>query len=150
MTKLRLAEEEDIPELLEMGRAHVAASNYAPMGFDDQKAGAFMRKLLVGAFAAVAVSDDGRIVGAIFGDVVEPWYSTHRMGVEHVIYVRPECRGGRAAWMLVQAWVKWCWAEGAMQIRPGVSTGSDDAGAFYERLGFKRAGALYVMDGEPG
>lgn len=149
MTQLRLIEEADIPAVLAAGREHIASSNYAPMGFDDEKAAVFIRHLMDTGLAAVAVKDR-QIVGGILGDVIEPWYSTNRMGCEYVLYVLPEHRGGRAALMLVQAWVKWCWAAGAKQIRPGVSTGCDAAGVFYERLGFKKAGALYVMDGEPG
>lgn len=149
MTRIRQIEEGDIAEVLAAGREHIAASNYAPMGFDDEKAALFIRHLMENGMAIVAVDGD-RIVGGLLGDVIAPWYSAHRMGIEHVLYVRPDCRGGRAALMLVQAWAKWCWAAGAKQLRPGVSTGCDQAGVFYERLGFKRAGALYVMDEEPG
>lgn len=148
MTQLRLIEEADIPEVLAAGREHIASSNYAPMGFDDEKAAGFIRRLMSVGLAAVAV-DDGKIVGGILGDVVEPWYSKNRMGIEHVLYVLPEYRGGRAALMLVKAWVRWCLDEGATQIRPGVSTGCVAAEAFYERLGFKRAGGLFVMDRGP-
>lgn len=149
MTQLRLIEEADIPEVLAAGREHIASSNYAPMGFDDEKAAGFIRHLIVNGLAVVAV-EEGQITGGILGDVIEPWYSTNRMGVEHVLYVLPQHRGGRAALMLVRAWVKWCLDSGATQIRPGVSTGCEAAEAFYERLGFKRAGGLFVMDRGPG
>lgn len=149
MTQLRLIEDSDIPEVLAAGREHIASSNYAPMGFDDEKAAGFIRHLIVHGLAAVAV-EDGQIAGGILGDVIEPWYSRNRMGIEHVLYVLPQHRGGRAALMLVRAWVKWCLDSGATQIRPGVSTGCEAAEAFYERLGFKRAGGLFVMDRGPG
>lgn len=147
MTRLRLIEEADIPAVLAAGRAHIADSNYAPMGFSDAKAEPFIRNLMAHGLAMVS-ENNGLITGGLLGDVVEPWYSEHRMGIEHVLYVLPEFRSGSAAMMLVRAWAQWCLDSGARQIRPGVSTGCVAADAFYARLGFKRAGALYVMDCE--
>lgn len=145
MTRLRLVEEGDIPALVEMGAEMIAASSFAPMGYAPEKVADFVRRVSREGLAAVSVEGD-TITGVMLGDVVEPWYSAHRMGVEHVLYVRPQYQGSRAALMLVRAWMQWCSDEGALQLRPGTSARSLAADKLYTALGFERVGSLYVKN----
>lgn len=145
MTRLRLAEESDIPTLVEMGAEMIAASSFAAMPYSPEKTAESIRRDIEHAFAAVSVEGD-TITGVILGDVVQPWYSEHAMGLEKVLYVRPQFQGSRAALMLVKAWAAWCLDSGALQLRPGTSAGSAAADRLYEALGFERAGTLYVMN----
>lgn len=146
MTRLRLATEADIPTLVEMGVGMFSGSSFAPMTYSPEKAAQTMAHGIQTAFLAVCVTDDGVITGAIQGDVIEPWYSTDRMGVELFLYVRPEHRGSRAALMLVRAWLRWCVSSGAKQIRPATAAKSPEADRLYQALGFEPVGALYVMN----
>lgn len=148
MTKLRIATEADIPTLLDMGADMFANSSFAPMTYSREKAAATMLHGIKTAFLAVSLNDAGEITGAIQGDVIEPWYSTDRMAHELFLYVRPEYRGSRAAWMLVRAWTLWSIDSGAKQIRPATAATSEAADRMYSGLGFKRAGSLFVMDVE--
>lgn len=145
MTQLRLIEEVDIPTLVEMGAEMIAASSFASMGYAPEKVAEFIRRVSVSGLAAVSVEGDV-ITGVMLGDVVEPWYSANRMGVDHVLYVRPQYQGSRAALMLVRAWMQWCSDEGAVQLRPGTAATSEAADRLYAALGFKRAGSLYVKN----
>lgn len=145
MTRLRLVEERDLATLVVMGADMFAGSSFSPLTYSPTKVDAFVRRCCATGFAAVA-ADGEELTGVILGDVVEPWYSEDRMGVEHVLYVRPEHQGGRAALMLVKAWARWCWDSGAVQIRPGTSAQSQAADRLYAGLGFERVGALYVMN----
>lgn len=147
MTRLRLAVEADIPELVEMGAAMHAESSFAPMAYSREKVAASLLNGIKTALVVLA-EDEGRIVGAMHGDVIKPWYSTDRMGIELFIYVRPESRGSRAALMLLRAWVKWCAASRAKQIRPATAATSPDADRLYQALGFTPVGQLYVMNEE--
>jgi GNAT superfamily N-acetyltransferase len=146
VTRLRLAIEADIPTLLDMGAEMFAGSSFAPMEYSREKAAATMLHGIKTAFLAVSLNDAGDITGAIQGDVIEPWYSTDRMGIEYFVYVRPEYRGTRAAWMLIKAWTLWCIDSGAKQVRPATAATSEAADRMYAGLGFKRAGSLFVMD----
>jgi L-amino acid N-acyltransferase YncA len=147
VTRLRLATEEDIPTLVEMAAVMHATSSFAPLAYSPEKMAQSLAQGIRTAFVAVSVDDaDGAITGAIFGDVVAPCYSTDRMGVEIGIYVSPERRGGRGALMLVAAWVRWCVASGAKQIRPGTAATSPAADRLYRGLGFEPVGQLYVMN----
>lgn len=145
MTRLRLAEEADIPTLVEMGAEMIAASSFAAMPYSPEKTAESIRRDIEHAFAAVSVEGD-IITGVILGDVVQPWYSEQRMAVDYVLYVRPQYRGTRAAVMLVKAWAAWAVDSGAKQLRPGVSTGDPQAERLYEALGFRRVGAVFMMD----
>lgn len=145
MTRLRLAEEADIPVLVEMGAEMIAGSSFAAMPYSPERTADFLRRCIAQAFAAVA-TEGGNITGVILGDVVRPWYSEERMGTEYVLYVRPQFQGSRAALMLVKAWAAWCLDSGALQLRPGTSAGSAAADRLYQALGFERVGTLYVMN----
>lgn len=145
MTQLRLIEEGDIPAIVEMGAEMIAVSSFAPMGYAPEKVADFVRRVSREGLAVVSVEGEA-ITGLMLGDVIEPWYSAHRMAVDHVLYVRPQYRGTRAALMLVKAWVRWALDCGVTQIRPGVSTGDPRAEQLYAALGFKRVGSVFMMD----
>lgn len=148
MTKLRIATEADIPTLLDMGADMFAGSSFAPLAYSREKSGQTIAAGIKTGFVAVSLNDSGEITGCIQGDVIEPWYSLDRMGIEYFVYVRPEYRGTRAAWMLIKAWALWCIASGAKQVRPATAATSEAADRMYAGLGFKRAGSLFVMDVE--
>jgi L-amino acid N-acyltransferase YncA len=147
VTKLRLATEADIPTLVEMGVDMFAGSSFAALTYAPDKAGEFMRRGIKGAFLAVSVEGEGgAITGCIYGDVIEPWYTSDCMGIEHFLYVRPEHRGSRAALMLVRAWIRWCVSSGAKQLRPATAAKSAEADRLYRAVGFEPVGQLYVMN----
>ena len=146
MTTLRKATEADIPTLVEMGAGMFEGSSFAPLTYCPEKAAQTMVHGIRTAMLLVTVADDGTITGAIQGDVIEPWYSSDRMGVELFLYVRPEYRGTRAALKLVAAWARWCVASGAKQLRPATAAKSAEADRLYRALGFEPVGQLYVMN----
>jgi L-amino acid N-acyltransferase YncA len=145
VTRLRLAEDEDIPTIVEMGAEMFAGSSFAPLVYTPDKVADFVRRLLGTGLVALSVDDDA-VTGMILGEVTEPWYCAHRMGVEHVLYVRPKYQGSRAALMLVRAWQEWCKGCGAVQLRPATAATSEAADRLYTALGFERVGSLYVMN----
>lgn len=145
MTKLRLIEEADIQAVVDMGAEMFAGSSFAPLGYAPEKVADFVRRVADSGLAVVSVEGD-EITGLMLGDVIAPWYSAHRMAVDHVLYVRPKYRGSRAALMLVKAWVRWALECGVTQIRPGVSTGDPRAEQLYAALGFQRVGSVFLMD----
>ena len=147
MSRLRLATEADIPTLVNMAAAMHAASSFAPLTYSPEKMAQTLAHGISTGFVAVSVDEEGGdITGAIYGDVVEPCWSHDRMGIEVGLYVSPERRGSRGALMLVAAWIRWCVASGAKQIRPGTAATSPAADRLYRSMGFEPAGALYVLN----
>ena len=145
MTSIRAAQEGDVDTLVAIGEEMLAGSSFAPLHYSPLRVAAFVRRCIAEGFAAVSLQGD-EITGVVLGDIVQPWYSEDRMGVEHVLYVRPQHQGSRAALMLVRAWMVWCFECGAKQLRPGTSAGSAAADRLYAAMGFERTGALYVMN----
>lgn len=65
---------------------------------------------------------------------------------ELLLYVMPEHRGSRAAYMMVKAFEAWA---GPLELRAGSALGVDDTKAinFYERLGYEQIGVGVMKRG---
>ena len=142
---IRPAKSEDIPRLLELGQMMIQDSAYSVFSYSEEKISSFLPALITHGFAWVYESG-GKVRGLMLGDVVSPWYSVDRMGIEYLIYIDPQYRSGLVASKLIFKWMSWCKEQGAIQIRPGVSTGDDSISRLYERLGFGKTGATYALN----
>jgi L-amino acid N-acyltransferase YncA len=142
---IRPAVVEDIARLAELAGDMVAESDYKPFGVDVEKFTGFITPLIANGFVAVK-EVDGLVVGAMLGDVVAPWFTTKRMGIEHAIYISPKYRNGLTAARLITEWIGWCKANGAVQCRAGISTGNMAVASLYERFGFKKSGTNFILD----
>lgn len=143
--KLRPATPEDIPALCELGRRMIAEGSYSAFEYSPDRVAGFLGPLISHGFAWVGEADGG-LVAVMLGDVITPWFSENRMGVEYVLYLDPQHRNGMAAARLIGRWAQWCKDRGAVQLRPGVTTGNEAANRLYERMGFERAGAVFFMN----
>lgn len=142
---LRAATIEDLPELVRMAGDMLANSDYSAFDVDAERFERFAGPLITHGFVIVC-EVDGQVVGALLGDVVTPWFSTKRMGVEYALYLEPEHRNGLTAARMIGRWVQWCKEQGAVQCRPGISTGNFQAARLYEALGFKQCGMAFTKD----
>ncbi|MDP3164367.1 MAG: GNAT family N-acetyltransferase [Hydrogenophaga sp.] len=142
---LRPATPDDIPGMLELGRRMIAEGSYSTFEYSPDRVAAFLVPLISHGFAWVGEADGG-LMAVMLGDVVTPWFSQERMGVEYVLYLDQQHRSGMAAARLIGRWAQWCKDRGAVQLRPGVTTGNESANRLYERMGFERAGAVFFMN----
>lgn len=142
---IRRATLEDMPALLRMAAAMLANSDYSTFDVDEARFVSFAGPLVTHGFVIVA-EKDGQVVGALLGDVVTPWFSTKRMGVEYAVYIEPEHRNGLMAARMINQWAQWCKEQGAVQCRPGISTGNFEVARLYEALGFKQCGMAFTKD----
>lgn len=142
---LRQATLDDLPGLIVMAGDMLADSDYAPFDVSAERFERFATPLITHGFAMVKESG-GELVGAVLGDVITPWYSTRRMGVEYAVYIRPDKRNGLTAARMVSQWVKWCKAHDAVQCRAGISTGNMAIARLYEAMGFRRSGTSFILD----
>lgn len=142
---LRKATLEDLPGLMVMAAAMLADSDYAPFDVNAERFERFATPLITHGFAMVK-EVDGELVGAVLGDVITPWFSSKRMGVEYAVYIDAKHRNGLTAARMVAQWVKWCKAHEAVQCRAGVSTGNMAIARLYEAMGFKRSGTAFILD----
>ena len=142
---LRKATLNDMPALIAMAGAMLLDSDYNPFDVSASRFEQFATPLITHGFAMVKESDS-EVVGAVLGDVITPWFSTKRMGIEYAVYIRPDKRNGLTAARMITQWVQWCKAHDAVQCRAGISTGNMSIARLYERLGFRRSGTNFIID----
>lgn len=148
MADIRVAHEADIGRLVQMGRAMQEESpRFSRLGYSASKVWNLFSHLIANDDATVIVAEaDGVIVGMLMGYVSEQFFSHVLSASELVVYVTPECRGGRAALRMIQAFEMWAFERGAKEIQLGVSTEVDASrtSAFYERMGYAASGHTLV------
>lgn len=139
MVKVRAATEDDLPAILEMGRAlHAESPRYAAMSYNEAKVEALALRVIPTGGTLVA-EKDGKIIGMLAGYVAEHWFSDDKVASDFTFYIRPEHRRtGKAALLLVRAFERWAVERGAKDIMPGVSTQIDveRTTRFFEKLGY--------------
>ena len=98
-------------------------------------------------FVVVAEGTNGDVIGGMAGTVTQSWFGNDMVANDLALFIHPDHRGGMLAARLIKTFVKWARLAGAKQIRPGVISGCEVAAKLYERLGFRKCGATFVMEG---
>lgn len=138
----------DLPAICVLGRAMHQESTFAPMDYDLERVKETLGELMnKSQFVVVAEGTNGEVIGGMAGMVTQSWFGNDMVANDLALFVHPDHRGGMLAARLIRVFVKWARLAGAKQIRPGVMTGSEAAQALYEKLGFRRCGATFVMEG---
>lgn len=144
---IRKATEQDIPSLVEMGKALHDESTYKAVVYSPERVAETCKLMISHGFAMVS-EKGGEVVGVMMGDVVTPWYSTDRMGFDYTLYIKPEHRNGITVMRLITAFEAWCKSMGAKQIRPGIGTGIVSVAKLYKSLGYRSVGEYFLKDME--
>ena len=143
---IRGATLEDVPIMVQKAAKHLETCSYAPLAYEMGKAEDFIRDLIsINGYVAV-IERNGEIVGAMLGDIVEPWFSSDRIGIEYIVYVEPGHRSGKEIVQLIGRWINWCKENNVKQIRPQISSGNLGASRLYEAMGFKYVGPCFCMN----
>lgn len=142
----RPATANDIPAMLELGRAMCAEGYYAGMNFDEHKISGLLHRLIDGGFAAVHEAG-GQMVGLMIGAMGETWFGRDLNAIEYALYVTPDHRGGSAATRLLDAFTDWAKENGAREITVAQSTGVmvEKTAKFYQRMGFAPMGGVFKL-----
>lgn len=147
--KLRRATHNDLDALGTLGRAMHGASTYASMDYETSRVQERIAELLdANQFVVVIVDGKHKIVGAMLGVVNQSWFGSDSVANDLALFVDPDARCGMAAVLMIKAFIQWAKWAGAKQIRPGVTTGDVRASVLFEKLGFTRCGACFVMQGD--
>lgn len=144
--EVRHATRDDIPALIELGRAmHAESPRFSRQPYSPTKTTGTIEFLLANGAVFVVVKG-GRPVGMMGGMVAPGWFTEECSAVELAVYVTPEHRGGRTGMRLIRAFEAWAFEHGAGEITLGVTTEVDTerTAALYERLGYRRSGVTTV------
>ena len=146
--RLRMATVADLPAICVLGRAMHQESTFAPMDYDIDCVKETIADLMEKSqLVLVAEDTNGEVIGGILGKVTQTWFGKDMVANELGLFIHPDHRGGMLAVKLIKTFVTWARMAGAKQIRPGVISGCEVAELLYERLGFRRCGATFVMEG---
>jgi GNAT superfamily N-acetyltransferase len=144
---VRPATEEDIGELVEMGRRMHEEGAYAFLPYEAEK----VRRLITGlverpdcSCALVAEHDHG-LAGMLGGYLTDYFFCDAKVACDLVLFVERDYRGSSAAARLIQGFREWARARGARELCLGISTNinTEAIGRFYRSLGFTQVGGIY-------
>lgn len=146
---IRSADKSDLDDLVEMGRAMHAESNYAPLAFSELVYRRFLEAVLEHEQCCILIAERNQgVVGVYIGVVNNAFFSMDKIAQDVLLYVTPEHRGGMAAMWLIKAFEAWAMEQGAIQIRPGISVGGpiEVAARLYHAAGYQTAGYTFVKN----
>ncbi|MHA3051835.1 N-acetyltransferase family protein [Acinetobacter sp. ANC 4640] len=146
--KLRVATVQDIPTLVEFGEAFVSESpNYQDRPYEHAKVKEHFQ-LLIKSGALFVVEENAVICGGFAGGINSDWFNGQKIAFDYVMYVKPEYRKTRAAYLLINAFVNWANLMGADRIQCGTTTGIESKGCIrlYKHFGFNEFGTVLDLE----
>ncbi|UST54932.1 GNAT family N-acetyltransferase [Comamonadaceae bacterium OTU4NAUVB1] len=146
-TTIRLAVEQDVDDLVAMGRdMHAESPRFRTMGFSETK----VRRLLTmlqgtspGLRGCMFVAErDGTLIGMALAILDQHLFHDERFVTDLVVFIKPTHRPSRAFPRLIQAIESWSIEQGAASVILGVSTGVhvEQTLEMYGRMGYASAG----------
>lgn len=149
---IRPATLDDIPRMLELGRAmHAESPVFRPYAWSDDKVRGLIDWLIHdrNGLALVCVDRGGEIIGGFLGVITEQFFSTDQVAQDYALFVDPGRRGALAGKQLLEAFRRWAADRGVPAVM-GVSTGVsvEATGRLVEASGFQYFGRLYQFRGE--
>ena len=145
---IRLAQNDDIDELVELCREFHNLSRFRSLGFHAEKVREmFEQSIPADDRLVIAYERDGKVVGFFAGMVMQHWCSEGVSAHEMAFYIQPAYRGGLGAAKMINAYIHWAEEMGAIMTMAGITCGINDITGLrlYERLGFKKSGTLLIL-----
>lgn len=139
---VRLGLERDEDAIVEMARLNCALST-PHLEFAEEKVRDAYRDYLATCSTTFFVAErDERSVGFLMAGIYEYRHAYGLFVAQEVIFVRPECRGSRAAALLMKHLVEWAQGLGAKEITGGNDNAfqSDRTAKFLIKFGFEPVG----------
>lgn len=147
--KIRVATLSDIPTLLMFGESFIQESaHYKNREFVADQAQQHFTDMINGQGVIFVVEHQENVIAGFAGSIGKDWFNNQKIANEHVMYVLPEFRGTRAAFLLVQTFIGWSACMGANRIQCGTTTDVESKGCIrlYEYFGFKQYGTVLDME----
>ena len=147
--ELRPATLIDVPELVELGHTFIQeAPNYKNRPYLAESAAKHFISLIKGGGAIFLVEYQEQIIGGFVGRIGGDWFNNIKIAFDDVLYVKPEFRKTRAAYMLIQAFIRWSQLMGVSRIQCGTTTGVESAACIrlYKHFGFTEDGTVLDLE----
>ena len=147
--RVRTAKLPDVPALVALGQEFIKeAPNYQKRPYMTDKAAEHFTHLINGGGVIFIVEQDQEIMGGFAGRVSGDWFNNTKIAFDDVMYVKPEFRKTRAAYVLIQTFIGWAAAMGVNRIQCGTTTGVESRACIrlYEHFGFTQYGTVLDME----
>ena len=147
--RVRTAKLPDVPALVALGQEFIKeAPNYQKRPYMADKAAEHFTHLINGGGVIFIVERDHEIMGGFAGRVGGDWFNSTKIAFDDVMYVKPEFRKTRAAYVLIQTFIGWAAAMGVNRIQCGTTTGVESRACIrlYEHFGFTQYGTVLDME----
>lgn len=142
----RLTDVKHIPRLVAFGRRFHARTAMAAIPFDDARAERLLKSSMVSLDSAVwgAMDTDGKFCGLLIGTIV-PWPWCEGSYATDLVFA-----ADRYGAELYRAFEQWAWKSKVNAIQVGVSSGMPQADAFYQAMGMRNTGGMYLQTAPVG
>lgn len=140
---IRLATEEDFPELIRMAKEFHSASPYNGLEFSVTKCFELFQTYLRDKTSVMILMTDH---GMLIAHAGEAPFSQDRVSSEVAWWVDPEGRGHRDSLLLFEAYEVWSRKVGCRLCQVAMLPSVTDLSKFYERRGYKLLEQSYVKE----
>lgn len=147
--RLRVATLPDVPAMVTLGREFIKeAPNYKNRPYLAENAAKHFTSLIKGGGVIFLVEHQEQIIGGFVGRMGGDWFNDIKIAFDDVLYVAPEFRKSRAAYMLIQAFIRWAQLMGADRIQCGTTTGVESSACIrlYKHFGFTEYGTVLDLE----
>ena len=147
--RLRVATLSDVPAMVALGGEFIKeAPNYKSRPYIAENAAKHFTNLIKGGGAIFLIEHDEQIIGGFVGRIGGDWFNNTKIALDDCLYVKPEFRKSRAAYMLIQAFIRWAQLMGADRIQCGTTTGveSNSCIRLYKHFGFTEYGTVLDLE----
>jgi GNAT superfamily N-acetyltransferase len=145
---IRTATPEDLSTILDLAEVMHAESRFKDLPFSRAKVSHIFAQLIDGAGLVLIAEQDGEVIGAIAGVVIELWFSPTKVAQDFGLFICPEHRGGMHAVRLIKRYIEWAKAQGATAVEMGINTGVqvEQTGKLLHHLGFTQVATLHSKE----
>ena len=144
---IRVATEDDIPRMLELGRQLHDESRFSVYPLNEQRTIDFFKMVINGGSTCAFVSiQKGEIVGGFMGGIADHWSCDLITAFDYSLFIDKAHRNGTTAIKLIVAFETWAEEMNADEMTIGITTGVNTEGTtrLYESLGYKQVGPMFT------
>lgn len=139
---------QDFEQVLLLAEEAHAESSYKHLDFDPEVVQAMATVWFANRniyFAKVAVGEK-KIFAMYVGYISSYYFGKDLVGLDCLLYVDPDRRGGIYAARLIKSFEDWCFSNGCKEVRPASSTGvkTEQTRGLYNALGYNTVGHTFV------
>ena len=147
--RVRVAKLPDVPAMVALGQEFIKeAPNYQSRPYVEARAAEHFSNVIQSGGVIFLVEQNQQIIGGFVGRIGGDWFNNTKIAFDDVLYVKPEFRRTRAAYVLIQSFIGWAVAMGANRIQCGTTTDVESRACIrlYENFGFTQYGTVLDLE----